>query len=51
MAIFDHVLVPVASEADAVATCESLGPYLDEIERVTGREIRTEVRYVRVASA
>ncbi|SFR94003.1 Universal stress protein family protein [Halomicrobium zhouii] len=31
----DHVLVPVASEKDAAATCAALKPYLGEIERVT----------------
>jgi nucleotide-binding universal stress UspA family protein len=31
----DHVLVPVASEKDASATCAALNPYLDEIERIT----------------
>jgi nucleotide-binding universal stress UspA family protein len=35
MSIFDHVLVPVASEDDAIATSEALRPYLEEIERVT----------------
>ena len=35
MALLDHVLVPVASEEDVEATCEALGPYLGEIERVT----------------
>lgn len=35
MTLFDHVLVPVASEADATETCASLQPYLGEIERVT----------------
>lgn len=31
----DHVVIPVASEDDARATCVALGPYLDGIERVT----------------
>lgn len=31
----DHVLVPVASEKDASATCAALKPYLDEVEAVT----------------
>jgi nucleotide-binding universal stress UspA family protein len=35
MILFDHVVIPVASEDDAVATCSSLEPYLDDIERVT----------------
>lgn len=35
MILFDHVVIPVASEDDAVATCASLDPYLDDIERVT----------------
>ncbi|MGQ4555446.1 universal stress protein [Halobellus sp. GM3] len=39
MAIFDHVLVPIASEEDAVATSEALRPYLVEIERVTALHV------------
>jgi nucleotide-binding universal stress UspA family protein len=35
MILFDHVVIPVASEDDAAATCASLEPYLDDIERVT----------------
>lgn len=35
MAIFQHVLIPVATEADAEETCAALEPFLDEIERVT----------------
>lgn len=35
MILLDHVVVPIASEEDAIATCEALGPYLDSIERVT----------------
>lgn len=35
MILFDHVVIPVASEEDAVATSASLEPYLDDIERVT----------------
>jgi nucleotide-binding universal stress UspA family protein len=35
MALLDHVLVPVASEDDAEATCAALVPYLDEVQRVT----------------
>ncbi|WP_335998930.1 universal stress protein [Halorientalis halophila] len=35
MSVLAHLVVPVASEADAVATCEALEPYLDDIERVT----------------
>lgn len=31
----DHVLVPVASEDDAKATCEALESFLGDIERVT----------------
>jgi nucleotide-binding universal stress UspA family protein len=33
--MLDHVLVPVATEADARATSEALRPYLEEVERVT----------------
>ena len=35
MAIFQHVLIPVATEEDAAATCDALEPYLGEVERVT----------------
>jgi len=35
MTLFQHVLVPVATDADARMTCTALEPYLDEIERVT----------------
>ena len=35
MALFDHVLVPVATDEDAHATCDALEPYLDDLERVT----------------
>lgn len=35
MRVFDHVVVPVASEDDAAATCSALQPYLDDTERVT----------------
>lgn len=31
----DHVLVPIASQEDAVATCAALDRFLDSIERVT----------------
>jgi nucleotide-binding universal stress UspA family protein len=34
-ALLDHVVVPIASDGDATATCAALGPYLDEIERIT----------------
>lgn len=32
---FRHLLVPVASEADASVTCAALEPYLDGVERVS----------------
>lgn len=32
---FDHVAVPVATEADAEATSAALAPYLSTVERVT----------------
>lgn len=32
---FRHLLVPVASEADASVTCNALTPYLDDVDRVT----------------
>ncbi|AGB16683.1 universal stress protein UspA-like protein [Halovivax ruber XH-70] len=32
---FRHLLVPVASEADADVTCHALSGYLDDVERVT----------------
>lgn len=35
MGLFQHVLVPVATEADARTTCAALEPYLDGLERVT----------------
>lgn len=35
MTFVDHLVVPVASEADARATCAALRPYLDGVERVT----------------
>jgi nucleotide-binding universal stress UspA family protein len=39
MAIFDHVLVPIASENDAIETSEALEPYLEEIQRVTALHV------------
>ncbi|MFP8957918.1 universal stress protein [Natrialbaceae archaeon A-CW3] len=35
MAVFRHLLIPVATEDDAQQTCDALEPYLEEIERVT----------------
>lgn len=35
MRILDHVLVPVASEDDARATCEAVDRYLDGVQRLT----------------
>jgi nucleotide-binding universal stress UspA family protein len=35
MTLLEHVLLPVASEADAAATCAALEPYLGEVDRVT----------------
>ena len=35
MGLFQHVLVPVASEEDVQSTCRALEPYLDELDRVT----------------
>lgn len=33
--LFEHVLIPVATEDDAEATCTALEPYLEEVERIT----------------
>ncbi|WP_121820859.1 universal stress protein [Halostella salina] len=35
MTLLDHLVVPVASEADAKATCDALRPHLGAVERVT----------------
>ncbi|MFW6018601.1 MAG: universal stress protein [Halapricum sp.] len=35
MVMLDHVLLPVATEEDARATCTALKPYLGDVERVT----------------
>ncbi|QLD90943.1 universal stress protein [Natronomonas salina] len=35
MTLLDHVLLPVASEEDARATCAALEPYLSDVDRVT----------------
>lgn len=39
MALLDHVLLPVASEDDARATCDGLEPHLEEVERVTALHV------------
>ncbi len=39
MVLLDHVLVPVASDEDAHATCAALRPYLDAVERVTALHV------------
>jgi len=39
MSILDHVLVPVASEDDAIATSEALRPHVEGIERVTALHV------------
>ncbi|MFP9191039.1 universal stress protein [Natronosalvus vescus] len=35
MAVFQHLLIPVATEDDAQRTCDALEPYLEDLERVT----------------
>lgn len=35
MSVLGHVVVPVASEADARATCAALRPFLTDVQRVT----------------
>lgn len=35
MTLLEHVLLPVAAESDAEASCTALEPYLEEVERVT----------------
>lgn len=37
--MLDHVLLPVATEADARVTSEALRPYLEDIERVTASHV------------
>lgn len=39
MTVLSHVLVPIASEDDAEATCEALDPFLEDVERVTAVHI------------
>ncbi|WP_336022957.1 universal stress protein [Halobellus salinisoli] len=35
MTILDHVLLPIASEEDAISTCEAIEPHLSNVGRVT----------------
>ena len=35
MALFEHLLVPIASDNDAESTCAALDPYLDSVEQIT----------------
>ncbi|MDS0295391.1 universal stress protein [Halogeometricum luteum] len=35
MHLFDHLLVPVADERDAVATADALTPHLEAVDRIT----------------
>ncbi len=39
MALLDHVLLPVADEADARATCDTLRPHVDRVQRLTALHV------------
>ncbi len=39
VALLDHVLLPVVTEADARATCDALRPHLDRVQRVTALHV------------
>ncbi|KAB1186601.1 MULTISPECIES: universal stress protein [Haloferax] len=35
MSLFDHIVVPIANEDDAIATATALSPHLDTLQRIT----------------
>ncbi len=35
MALFEHLLIPIATDSDAESTCAALEPYLDSVEQIT----------------
>jgi len=39
MALFEHLLVPIASMKDAESTCAALDPYLDSVDQLTAIHI------------
>jgi nucleotide-binding universal stress UspA family protein len=39
MTLFEHLLVPIADEEDAVATADALRPYLSDVDRITALHV------------